>query len=259
MPMNNTLSVGYLSEERADEACRFARQLKLPCVSSASAKSALLLNFSADFIELRDTCNDSAIHVDFVGGALQHRRKYGGGRGQTIARAIGLKQGVTPPSLVDATAGLAKDAFVFACLGCPVTLIERSPVIARLVEDAMQRASDDDDFAPFIAQGFTLINNNAIDYLSQLDNNSRPDVVYLDPMYPERKKSASVKKNMQILQKLLGHDEDSDKLLAAALACAKKRVVVKRPKGSAALSANKPDISYESKKTRYDAYIIKHD
>ena len=259
MPMKNSLSVSYLSDEQSDEACRVARQLKLPCASSDTASSELLLNFTTDFIELRDTSSNSAIHVDFISGALQHRRKYGGGRGQTIAKAIGFKQGSTPPSLIDATAGLGKDAFVFACLGCPVTLIERSPIIAKLVEDAIQRASHDENFSPFIENGFRLIQHNAIEYLTQLNETSRPDVVYLDPMYPERKKSASVKKNMQILQKLLGHDEDTDKLLEAALGCAKKRVVVKRPKGSESLTDNKPDISYESKKTRYDTYIIKHD
>ena len=259
MPMKNSLSVGYLSDEQSDEACSFAQHLKLPCISSGAASSELLLNFTPDFIELRDTSSNSAIHVDFISGALQHRRKYGGGRGQTIARAIGFKQGSTAPSLIDATAGLGKDAFVFACLGCPVTLIERSPIIAKLVEDAIQRASDDEDFRRFIDHGFSLIQSNAIEYFTQLDESSRPDVVYLDPMYPERKKSASVKKNMQILQKLLGHDEDTDKLLEAALGCAKKRVVVKRPKGSESLSVHKPDISYQSKKTRYDTYIIKHD
>ena len=256
--MKSTLSVGYSSDELSDDACNFAQQLQLLCSSADTATSELLVNFTPEFIELRDKQTNSAIHVDFVSGALQHRRKYGGGRGQTIARAIGLKQGVTPPSLIDATAGLGKDAFVFACLGCSVRLIERSPVIARLVDDAITRAQRDENFSPFIEHGFKLINSNAIDYLTQLDEASRPEVIYLDPMYPERKKSAQVKKNMQILQKLLGHDEDTEQLLKAALHCARKRVVVKRPKGSDSLFGDKPTISYESKKTRYDTYIIQH-
>ena len=256
--MKNHLSVSYTSDELSAEACSFAESQHLPCISTDSASAELLLNYTPDYVELRDISTNTAIHVDFISGALEHRRKYGGGRGQTIARAIGLKQGATPPSIIDATAGLGKDAFVFACLGCSVTLLERSPIIARLVDDAINRASHDEHFSQFIKHGFSLIQSNAIDYLRQLDETRRPEVIYLDPMYPERKKSARVKKNMQILQKLLGHDEDTDKLLGAALECATKRVVVKRPKGSESLSAKKPTISYESKKTRYDTYIIQN-
>ncbi|MCW8854328.1 MAG: class I SAM-dependent methyltransferase [Gammaproteobacteria bacterium] len=256
--MKNNLSVGYSSDELSAEACSFAERHNLACTGTDSASSELLLNFTPDYIELRDLSTNTSIHVDFISGALEHRRKYGGGRGQTIARAIGLKQGTTPPSVIDATAGLGKDAFVFACLGCSVTLLERSPIIGRLVEDAISRASHDEHFNQFIEHGFSLIQGNAIDYLTQLDETRRPEVIYLDPMYPERKKSASVKKNMQILQKLLGHDEDTDQLLDAALGCATKRVVVKRPKGAESLSEKKPSISYESKKTRYDTYIIQH-
>ena len=255
--MKNILAVSYTVDELSEKAGDFARLHELSCVDTDQATSELLLNFTPDFIELRDTTNDSAIHVDFVSGALEHRRKYGGGRGQTIAKAIGMKPGVAPPGIIDATAGLGKDAFVFACLGCPVTLIERSPIVASLVQDAIERATDDEHFKQFLSRGFKLIQGNAVDYFKQLTEGNRPDVIYLDPMYPERKKSALVKKNMQILQKLLGHDEDTQQLLEAALLCARKRVVVKRPKGAECISSIKPDVNYESKKTRYDVYITK--
>ena len=95
--------------------------------------------------------------------------------------------------------------------------------------------------------------------MTQLRDEDKPEVIYLDPMYPERKKSAQVKKNMQILQTLLGKDEDTESLLNRALSTAKKRVVVKRPKGAENIPGIKPDICIESKKTRYDVYVIKKD
>ena len=255
--MKNILTVGFTSDELEEKAANFAKRHQLSCTDVNQPTSELLLNFTPDFIELRDTTNDSAIHVDFLSGALEHRRKYGGGRGQTIAKAIGMKQGIAPPSIIDATAGLARDSFVFACLGCSVTLIERSPIVASLVADAIERAQDDEHFSQFLKHGFKLIQGSAMDYFTTLTDDDRPDVIYLDPMYPERKKSALVKKNMQLLQKLLGHDDDTEQLLAAARLCARKRVVVKRPKGAEYISTHKPSLSYESKKTRYDVYITK--
>lgn len=255
--MKKHVSVSYTAEHLQNRALKLARQLGLDCVPACDSASPLQLRLTEAFIELRDSQTHNAIHVDFIGGSLGHRKQHGGGRGQAIAKAIGLKPGTTPPQILDATAGLGKDAFVLACLGCPITLIERSPIVATLVADAITRAEADADFQILLEQGFQLIQANATNYLQQLDDACRPDVVYLDPMYPEKKKSALVKKNMQILQKLLGQDEDTEQLLEAALSCATKRVVVKRPKGSATISGPKPTMAIESKKTRYDVYVIK--
>jgi len=255
--MHSTICVSYDSKERQSQAESFGSQHDLSCLPYSETDTELILNFTADFLELKDTSNKSSVHVDFISGALNHRRKYGGGRGQAIAKAIGLKQGTTPPIILDATAGLGKDAFVLACLGCPVTMIERSPIIAELVKDALIRAQDNEEMTAVINKGFKIINDNAIHYMNNLSKDDKPDVIYLDPMYPERKKSAQVKKNMQILQKLLGHDLNSSDLIEAALSCAKSRVVVKRPKGAELISDRKPTMQIESKKTRYDVYVIK--
>lgn len=170
---------------------------------------------------------------------------------------MGLKSGNTP-SVLDATAGLAGDAFVLATLGCPMTLIERSPIIFTLIENAVERASLNEKFSPIISQGFNLINQDAVDYMSnQLEgSDDQPDVIYIDPMYPERKKSALVKKDMQILQRLHDEDEKTSELLETALQYAKKRVVVKRPSHAESLSSRKPNTCIKSKKTRYDIYTI---
>lgn len=259
--MTTPLSISYHNDESQQAAIDFAKAQNLPCSAYAETNSLLSLNFNSEYTELRDNEKNISIHIDFISGDLAHRQKYGGGRGQSIAKAIGLKQGSAPPSVLDATAGLAKDAYVLACLGCTMTLVERSPIVAELIKDAIHRAKEDEHFKAVLEKGFKVINQSSIEYLSRLENkpahkNAHFDVIYLDPMYPDKKKSASVKKNMQILQKLLGKDEDTQELLNVALKVAKKRVVVKRPKGAENLTKQKPTYTVESKKTRYDIYII---
>ena len=95
-------------------------------------------------------------------------------------------------------------------------------------------------------------------YMEHMDTETRPDVIYIDPMYPQRKKSALVKKDMQILQRLLGKDQDAEKLLDTALQCAAERVVEKRPVHASPVGNVKPDTSISSKKTRYDIYLVKN-
>lgn len=257
--MTPILSISYTSEKGKKAATDFALKYNYPCEENSDINSTLILNYSDEYVELRDNDKNISIHIDFLSGNLAHRQQFGGGRGQSIAKAIGLKQGTPPPTIIDATAGLAKDAFVLACLGCPVTLLERSPVIVELIQDAIKRAEEDEQFKSILQTGFNVIAESSIHYLTTLLALSKtecPDVIYLDPMYPHRKKSASVKKNMQILQTLLGQDDDTQELLSISLKVATKRVVVKRPKGSPNLSPIKPTYCVESKKTRYDVYII---
>ncbi len=252
------LSVAYQDIESLAVAKAFAEQHQLDCVREGDIKTGLALVFSSSSATtLFDKEKNISIHVDFLSGDLAHRQKYGGGRGQSIAKAIGLKPGRNPPSVIDATAGLGRDAFVLANLGCSLTLLEQSPVVAELLQDGIERAGEDENFQQILKRGFKLINQNSIDYLEKLQD--YPEVIYLDPMFPERKKTASVKKNMQLLQKLLGHDEDSRTLLEIALNRASRRVVVKRPKGAPVLSEHKPDYQVESKKMRYDIYLVQRE
>ncbi len=217
----------------------------------------LQLLFHDDLIELFDSQLKTTISIDFLKGTLAHRQQFGGGRGQALSKAMGLKSGITP-NILDTTAGLAGDAFVLATLGCPVTLIERSPIIFSLIENAVERASLSDKFQPILDQGFHIINADANDYITeQLSTGSAaPDVIYIDPMYPDRKKSALVKKDMQILQRLHGDDDNNSELLENALLYAKKRVVVKRPIHAETINKRTPNTCIKSKKTRYDIYTI---
>lgn len=256
--MNDLVTVSFESKALEPAATQFAQNLGLNLTTMETAATPFILYYTQDYVELIDQQANTAIHVDFVSGALAHRRKYGGGKGQAIAKAIGMKNYKLPLTVLDVTAGLAKDAFVLACLGCSVTMIERNVIVAELVSSALKLAENSEEFQDILDQGFNLIQTDAIDYLSELT--TKPDVIYMDPMYPERKKSASVKKNMQMLQKLIGHDDDKSndeaELFNMALSKANKRVVVKRPKGAPTLTDKAPTMSIESKITRYDVYVI---
>ncbi|WP_299725889.1 class I SAM-dependent methyltransferase [uncultured Endozoicomonas sp.] len=196
---------------------------------------------------------DKPILVDFVGGKAGHRRKFGGGKGQDIAKVVGLNKGATP-SVLDATGGLGRDGFVLATLGCNVTLLERSPIVAALLEDGLRRGLADNEISD-IAKRMSLMKHNAIDWMTSTDQ--RYDVVYLDPMFPHREKSALVKKEMRLFQDLLGEDLDADELLQPALAIARYRVVVKRPKLAPDLNGQVPTYRLEGKSCRHDIYALK--
>ncbi len=211
-----------------------------------------LLQYNQQALELLklDEPKLGGIKVDFVEGATAHRRKFGGGRGQDIAKAIGLKHGFTP-HILDATAGLGRDAFVLASLGCQVTLMERMPVVAALLDDGLERAKLNADVGE-IAQRMQLVLASSIESMNLAE---QVDVVYLDPMYPHREKSAAVKKEMRVFQSLVGEDLDADALLAPALALAKYRVVVKRPSYAPSLNDQKPSTHIKMKKNRFDVYV----
>lgn len=202
------------------------------------------------------------VSASFLGGKTEHRLKFGGGKGQMIAKAVGLNKGVTP-SILDATAGLGRDAFVLASLGSQVTMLERSPIVAELLRGALSEdvestdlSFDDRKLLNNILSRMSLIET---DSASWLDYNSEPvaDVIYLDPMYPHREKSSLVKKEMRLFQTLVGEDLDDEALLEAALSKARYRVVVKRPRKGEAIKGKKPSLQLVGKSCRYDIYTLK--
>ncbi|WP_136247478.1 class I SAM-dependent methyltransferase [Halomonas borealis] len=193
--------------------------------------------------------------VDFVAGRAAHRRRFGGGRGQLIAKACGLGKGVTP-SIVDATAGLGRDAFVLATLGAEVLMIERVAAIAALLDDGLARARADAETAE-IAARLRLAPGDAGRDLATLvaEGGVAPQVVHLDPMFPHREKSALVKKEMRVFRELAGDDADAPRLLEAALEVATHRVVVKRPRKAPPIDGPPPRHALEGKTSRYDLYV----
>ena len=195
------------------------------------------------------------LRVDFVAGKAGHRRRFGGGRGQLVAKACGLTKGVTP-SIVDATAGLGRDAFVLASLGAQVLLVERVAAIAALLEDGLKRAARHSDTAD-IAARMVLRHGDAAQSLAELvaSTDVSPQVIHLDPMFPHREKSALVKKEMRLFRELAGDDNDAPRLLEAALDVATHRVVVKRPRKAPPIAGPAPQHTLEGKTSRYDLYV----
>lgn len=248
-----SITVSAHSPELEINAKQLADKLARPY--SELKPDQIQLVITQQHIEIRAPNLGNPIFIDFEQGKNAHRRQFGNGRGQALAKAIGLKKGATP-TVIDATAGFGRDAFVLANLGCNITLIERNCLIATLLDDALQRATDNPEIEDVISR-MSLINDNAINYISNLKEQSYPDVIYLDPMYPSREKSALVKKDMRLLHDLIGPDIDSYLLLTAARKAALKRVIVKRPKSAPFTNQQKPTTSIESKNTRYDIYLTK--
>ena len=229
--------------------------------AALAAGLGLALHGDADFslqlgergLQFAELVTDAAgaVRADFLAGAAAHRRQYGGGSGQMIAKAVGLQPGVRP-SVLDATAGLGRDAFVLAELGCSMTLIERQPIVCALLADALQRAAADVEVAAIVAR-MPLVCGDAIE-LMRAWRGTAPQVIYLDPMFPERDKSAQVKKEMRVFRALAGGDDDAPELLAAALALASHRVVVKRPRKAPAIAGQPPAYALAGKSSRFDIY-----
>ncbi|MDE9442709.1 16S rRNA (guanine(1516)-N(2))-methyltransferase RsmJ [Xenorhabdus bovienii] len=215
--------------------------------------SVMALVLTPERLELRklDEPKLSGIYVDFVAGTMAHRRRFGGGRGEAVAKAVGIKKGYLP-TVVDATAGLGRDAFVLASIGCQVRMLERHPVVAALLDDGLQRGYQNEEIGSWLKERMTLIHTSSITALT--DITPPPDVVYLDPMYPHRQKSALVKKEMRVFQSLVGADEDADGLLEPARALAKRRVVVKRPDYAEPLAGVKASATITTKNHRFDIY-----
>lgn len=189
------------------------------------------------------------VFVDFVSGASAHRRLYGGGAGQAVAKAVGLNK-TKELSVLDATAGLGRDGFVMASLGATVTLYERHPAVHAVLADGLRRLALVEELCD-ISERLALVFRS----LLQADTvQSTFDVVYLDPMFPSRDKSAKVKKDMSLFHSLVGADADADDLFKPAYALAKKRLVVKRPKLAPYLAAQKPTLELVGKSSRFDVY-----
>lgn len=239
-----------------DQAVSLSLQLNIPIIDPIEKDqySAIFL-YDSDILALQLTATKAPgpISVDFIAGKYAHRRKYGGGKSQLIAKALGLKS-LKSPTVLDLTAGLGQDAFILACLGCSVTMIERSPIIAALVQDAINRAKNDSFFSTLNLQ---LIVSESSSYLQSLSQNNLPDIIYIDPMFPSRTKSALVKKEMRVLREIVGEDSDAGLLLEESCKIAKKRVVVKRPRLAPHLDERIPDLIVRGESSRFDVYTQK--
>ena len=261
------------SEAAQVNALALSQKYQLPLASDLTTKAAMQLGWHT---EKKDPIQKLAlfqaesgpVFIDFIGGKKAHRRHFGGGKGQPLVKAMGKLED-RMPTILDATAGMGGDSFVLASQGFSVLMVERSIAVAALLEDGLTRGrealiesgleNDDQKALLDILQNLSLVQSDSADYL--LSEKPEVDVIYMDPMYPEKKKNAATKKEMKALQNLVGPDKDSARLLSAALQTACYRVVVKRPKNAPIIELDNPKLvpsaNISSPNTRYDIYAIK--
>ena len=236
--------------QRLREAEALASRLAVPIVRTRDDSSAqLFLAVTEDHVELRDcSVRGAGVFVDFT--RLDSRTISGrGSKNQPLIKAFGREV----RTIVDATAGLGQDAALLACMGFRITAVERSPEVFALVEDGLRRAMDDDRLRNRLKDHLALIEGDARDVLRGM--NPPPDAVYIDPMFPpKRKKSALPSKAIRLIRATVGDDEDAAALLEVAKATATNRIVVKRPTHAPPL-ADAPTMSYTGKLVRYDVYL----
>lgn len=196
------------------------------------------------------------IQADFCDATTDYRRTHGGGKSQMIAKAVGIK-GAGRPGVLDATAGLGADAFVLASLGCKVYLLERNRYIHALLADGIKRgkAAASAEIQEVMERMHLLPAGDALEFLKSDNAVPAVDVIYLDPMFPEREKSARVKKSMRVFHDFVGADLDSDSLLPLSLERAASKVVVKRPRHAPEAAAVAPSHVLMGQRNRFDVYL----
>ena len=165
------------------------------------------------------------LKCSFIEGPILHRLKYGKGRGQNLAKAVGMKYNKNR-NIIDATAGLGYDSFILASLGAKVTLIERSQIMHEILQNGIDEGILFGGEIEKIINRMELLFGDSKDILPKLT----PEVILIDTMYKERKKTALVKNKMRLVREIVGPDTDYIELLEVALNCAKNRVVLKQPR-----------------------------
>lgn len=229
------------------EARQLAQHLQLPLHTEKNIDPTFYLYYNEKGLNLLATHLDlGPLHLDFNHGVLHRRLQRASIAKEPLARAVGLHK-KTEFSLCDATAGIGREGSLLAALGATVTLVERSPIMVALLNDALNRC----DAA--WRERVNLIAADSCHFLTTTKEHF--DVIYLDPMFEAHSHKALVKKEMQYLQALMGSQEDGDVLFTAALNCKPERIVVKRPLKAPNLLNKKPDFCLILVAYRFDIYL----
>lgn len=240
--------------DRAQEAALWAAQHGYPYATRPVEHFDYLIIFSEDRVEIASCLqqNSKPFYLDYNVGRTGFRLAHATKQNELLAKAIGLK-GKQAVTVIDAAAGLGRDALLLATLGAHVIMLERSPILALLLHQALSRLD-----RGVLKERLQLIHVDAVSWLPTMLQSHAiiADVIYLDPMFPERTKAAAVKKEMMILRDLVGQDDDAAVLFAAAYACPVKRIVVKRPLHAQEIShVVMPTYSVKGRANRFDVYI----
>lgn len=172
---------------------------------------------------------------------------------ELLVRAAKIKSADRSVTVIDATAGLGEDSLMLAAAGYNVIMCERNPIIALMLKDALRRAAMHEQLKEAVGR-MTLVEGDSISLLKNTE--IRPDVVYLDPMFPEKDKSALTKKKFQLLHCLEQPCTDEHELLCAAKSAMPHKIVIKRPAKGPYLCGEKPSFSLQGKAVRYDCIVL---
>lgn len=191
------------------------------------------------------------IRGDFT--AMKKRLNMANLQHEMLIKAAKLKNPGERPTAIDATAGLGEDSILLAAAGFYVKMYERDEIIAALLEDAIERAAKDDMLAEIVSR-MELIHGDSIEDMKTCD--WKPDIIYLDPMFPARSKSGLIKKKFQLLQQLESPCEEGEEMVKAAQAAKPRKIIIKRPAKGEYLAGIKPNHSIEGKAIRYDCLVV---
>lgn len=233
-----------------DQARELAQRLGWPLCQQVEGHPLVLIVDEQGLALSRPGEAEKPLRVDFGNRQLAWRLRQGA-RQEALNKAVGLSKNADL-SVLDATAGLGRDSFLMAAIGGRVRALERHPVLHCMLQAALKQAALEPELAE-IAERIELLETDSLDWLAA-QAAGRVDVIYLDPMFPARDKSARVKKDMQILHQLLGPGDNADALLEAALDVAGKRVVVKRPRLAPVLAGRTPSHQLTGRSSRFDVY-----
>lgn len=217
-------------------------------LSETIKNASLELKRDAEGLYLTD--NKLKLRADFTD--MIPRLKKGVLDTELLVKAARIKKAGHPLKAVDATAGFGEDSLLLAAAGFSVRMYEKNPVIAALLEDALIRAAEIPELKDMIGR-MSLVCSDSIEAMQ--GSEEPPDVVYLDPMFPKRRKSALIKKKFQLLQQLELPCGNECELLEAALSARPRKIVVKRPAKGAYLAGRTPSHSLSGKAVRYDVYL----
>lgn len=216
---------------------------------NSSEDSGLVLCYDERGLFLTD--GELCVSSDFAD--MQKRLKAAGAKTELILKAAKIKKDRSEIRIVDATAGMGEDAVILAAAGYNVTMYEKDPVIAAILNDNMERSAKNPLLAPIIER-MTLIKSDSVKAMKCM--NGEADIILLDPMFPARSKSALIKKKFQLIHLIEAPCDNEEELLNAAFAAKPKKILVKRPVKGAFLANKKPDYSISGKAVRYDCFVF---
>ncbi|QCI17380.1 16S rRNA methyltransferase [Buchnera aphidicola (Aphis helianthi)] len=217
-----------------------------------NASLALIINNNTLELYNRLESRKKIIKVDFLSNQNNYRCSNFKKKNEALYKALGIKKNYFP-YVVDATAGFGKDAFLISFWGCYVVMIERHPIIAALLKDGLQRAYENKNIGNWLKKRLHLMFSDSCKILNT--SMLKPDIIYLDPMYPTNKKKALPKKNIQFLRNIIQNNDNCENLLNVSRKFAKKRIIVKRPSYAKPLSNEKVEFSINNKNNRFDIYL----